>query len=258
MKNAKQNILQTFKIIALALILTTGLSIALAWNGPAAAPPTPNTDEPLNTSNNWQTKYGYLSLPKLIDSNDGQTGYYLDPGANSWLYRLYSYDIRSSIFYDRDNTGYYVDPASTSKFNAINLGGVSRSSWPSGSDGYNPDNQPTASVRGEPTRAEIESWGDRYDTDTNTWRPAQTLSVSGQTLSISSGNSVTLPKGLSIVRYSGTGCGNCPCGSYWYNVHTDWCYNSCPGRVCSPTRETPVVCEGDHGELRSWTMYCVE
>ncbi len=34
-------------------------------------------------------------------------------------------------------------------------------------DGYNPDNQPTASGRGEPTRDEIESWGDRYDTDTH-------------------------------------------------------------------------------------------
>ncbi|MCK4386618.1 MAG: hypothetical protein KAV41_00840 [Candidatus Pacebacteria bacterium] len=130
MQNTKQQVLQTLKIIALALILTTGLSIALAWNGPTAAPPGNNTDEPLNTSNNWQTKYGYLSLPKLIDSNDGQTGYYLDPGANSWLYRLYSYDIHSSIFYDQDNTSYYVDPASTSKFNTINLGGVNRSSWP--------------------------------------------------------------------------------------------------------------------------------
>ncbi len=42
------------------------------------------------------------------------------------------------------------------------------------------------------------SWGCvdlPVDTDTDTWRPAQTLSVSGQTLSISSGNSVTLPSG---------------------------------------------------------------
>ncbi|MCK4386991.1 MAG: hypothetical protein KAV41_02835 [Candidatus Pacebacteria bacterium] len=119
MKSIKHHISQTLKIISLALILTTGFSIALAWTGPTAAPPGNNTDEPLNTSNNWQTKYGYLSLPKLIDSNDGQTGYYLDPGANSWLYRLYSYDIRSSIFYDQDNTDYYVDPASTSKLNRV-------------------------------------------------------------------------------------------------------------------------------------------
>lgn len=42
-------------------------------------------------------------------------------------------------------------------------------SWGDANDNYNPDNQPTASGRGEPTRAEIESWGDKYDD--NTWRP---------------------------------------------------------------------------------------
>ncbi|MCK4386616.1 MAG: hypothetical protein KAV41_00830 [Candidatus Pacebacteria bacterium] len=233
MQSAKQNILQTLKIIALALILTTGLSIALAWNGPTAAPPGNNTDEPLNTSNNWQTKYGYLSLPKLIDSNDGQTGYYLDPGANSWLYRLYSYDIRSSIFYDQDNTDYYVDPASTSKFNTINLGGVSRSSWPVDTD-----------------------------TDTNTWRPAQTLSVSGQTLSISSGNSVALPSGLSIVEYSGTGCGNCPCGysRIGGSRSNKYCYESCNGHVCTPEGHGKAMCwlGGGNNYDTSWAMHCVE
>jgi len=40
-------------------------------------------------------------------------------------------NISASLMYDRDNTGYYVDPASTSKFNTINLGGVSRNTWPS-------------------------------------------------------------------------------------------------------------------------------
>ena len=40
--------------------------------------------------------------------------------------------VRAPIFYDSNNTGYYVNPAGTSKFNTINLGGVSRNSWPSG------------------------------------------------------------------------------------------------------------------------------
>ena len=42
---------------------------------------------------------------------------------------------------------------------------------------------------------QITGHGCGTDTNTNTWRPAQTLSVSGQTLSISSGNSVSLPGG---------------------------------------------------------------
>ncbi len=87
-----------------------------AWTGPTSAPPAGNTDEPLNVSNRLQTKAGYFYVPRIYDANND--GYYVDPASNSWLYRLYSYDVRSSIFYDLDNTGYYVDPASTSVVNA--------------------------------------------------------------------------------------------------------------------------------------------
>jgi len=34
--------------------------------------------------------------------------------------------------YDQDNTSYYVDPSGVSVFNAINLGGVTRNTWPTG------------------------------------------------------------------------------------------------------------------------------
>ena len=40
-------------------------------------------------------------------------------------------NLQSPRFEDRDNASYYVDPASTSVFNTISLGGVSRSTWPS-------------------------------------------------------------------------------------------------------------------------------
>ena len=43
-------------------------------------------------------------------------------------------NIRTNKLYDRDNTNYYVDPSGTSKFQTINLGGISYSSWPSGED----------------------------------------------------------------------------------------------------------------------------
>ena len=88
------------------------------------------TDTLQSVTNRGRITTQNIRSPKLEDNDN--TGYYVDPNSNSWLYRIYSYDIRSDIFYDRQNTGYYVDPASTSKFNTINLGGVSRSSWPSG------------------------------------------------------------------------------------------------------------------------------
>ena len=115
---------QIIKVIALSLILITSMGIALAWTGPTNEPPLDNLLPPINTSNESQTKDGYLSVPALFDANEGQTGYYVDPGENSWLYRLYSYDIRSSIFYDQDDTNYYANPAGTSKFGSIDATGT--------------------------------------------------------------------------------------------------------------------------------------
>ncbi|OGZ29735.1 MAG: hypothetical protein A2931_00330 [Candidatus Niyogibacteria bacterium RIFCSPLOWO2_01_FULL_45_48] len=118
------------------LQITTGLAVVLAlalianasWIPPSQPPPNANVSQPLNVSGTTQTKTGKLNFTWFEDQD--QPGYYVDPGSNSWLYRLYSYDIRSDIFYDRNNTNYYVDPNSTSVFNTVSLGGVSRSSWP--------------------------------------------------------------------------------------------------------------------------------
>ena len=110
----------------LAIILFT--IIADAFTEPSSAPPGGNVSAPLNTSATTQTKTGKLLFTWFEDQN--QPEYYVDPGGNSWLYRLYSYDVRSDIFYDRNNTSYYVDPNSTSVLNTINLGGVLKSSWP--------------------------------------------------------------------------------------------------------------------------------
>lgn len=61
----------------------------------------------------YTNSYSYSTI--MYDSNN--TGYYVDPNSNSWLYRLYSYDVRADILYDRNNTGYYLDPNSTSRLN---------------------------------------------------------------------------------------------------------------------------------------------
>ncbi len=105
------------------------------------------------------------------------------------------------------------------------------------------------------------SWGCvvlPVDTDTNTWRPAQKLAISGQTLSITDGGSVTLPGStLSIVKYSGGGCDNCPCGYHTYQ-RVRHCIQSCAGHVCSPaTANVLLTCYSDPGSP-DWIMYCIE
>ena len=111
------NIKKLVNLIAIFTLLFLIIGTLNAWTGPTEAPPGGNVDEPLNTSNQTQTKYGYLYFPKWFDSNND--GYYLDPDGNSWLNRLYSHDIRASIFYDVDNTSFYLDPNGTSVLNNI-------------------------------------------------------------------------------------------------------------------------------------------
>ncbi|MEK7538632.1 MAG: hypothetical protein AAB552_02205 [Patescibacteria group bacterium] len=61
-----KNIAQNVKLIALAVILSFGISFASAWVLPTAAPPNGNADAPLTTGSVQQTKKGNL----VIDSGD--------------------------------------------------------------------------------------------------------------------------------------------------------------------------------------------
>ena len=96
------------------------------------------------------------------------------------------------------------------------------------------------------------------DTDTNTWRPAQTLAVSGQTLSISSGNSVSLPggsgcpTGMEFVKFDKTGICmdenptqiSASCRAYaGYGSHTDSRKATAYARLINVFIETKVVAE---------------
>jgi len=126
-------------ILIITIALTLGLSISLqsllaAWTAPTAIPPNDNTAAPINVSATGQAKQGGLILNTSASANGlivqyGNVGIgTVSPGAKLDV----NGDIYSTIMYDRDNTGYYINPAGTSKFNIINLGGESRSSWPSG------------------------------------------------------------------------------------------------------------------------------
>ena len=104
------------KIILIVLIF--GALFASAWQGPTTTPPDGNVNTLLNTSNETQTKAGYLYFPKWFDSDDDE--YYVDPDANSIFARIYAnLDMRAPKFFDLDDSDYYVDPASTSRVNSI-------------------------------------------------------------------------------------------------------------------------------------------
>src|SRR6476620_407266 len=62
----KTQIIQTIKIIALALVLSAGIAFAQAWTGPAGAPPTLNTAAPINVSSANQVKTGALGVGPLV------------------------------------------------------------------------------------------------------------------------------------------------------------------------------------------------
>jgi len=84
--------------------------------------------------NSWLYRiYSYdVRADIMYDRNN--TGYYVNPNSNSWLYRIYSYDIRADIMYDRNNTGYYVDPNGTTNLYTLCIRGNCETGWPSGGD----------------------------------------------------------------------------------------------------------------------------
>jgi len=64
----------TIKISALALVLSFGLSYALAWTAPTATPPGANVAAPINASATSQTKSGDLTLGRLFTTASSSIG----------------------------------------------------------------------------------------------------------------------------------------------------------------------------------------
>ena len=92
MKNQTNNLLKDVAKVAVFGVAFLVLQ-ALAFTEPSQSPPWGNTPAPLNVSGSTQAKSGELQIPILRDYNN--PGYYVDPDANSWLYRLYSFELRS-------------------------------------------------------------------------------------------------------------------------------------------------------------------
>ena len=65
-----KNITQPIKVVALALMLSVGISYVFAWTTPTLTPPNGNVASPLNVGNTAQTKTGDLGLGRnLISAN---------------------------------------------------------------------------------------------------------------------------------------------------------------------------------------------
>lgn len=64
-----KQIFSIFKVSALAVVLSFGLSYALAWTAPTATPPSGNVSAPINTSATAQTKEGGLTFGSLYNGN---------------------------------------------------------------------------------------------------------------------------------------------------------------------------------------------
>jgi len=143
--------MSTKKTILTILLFILCCGVVSAWTGPSSEPPTSNISAPINVGPNPQIKQGIFgvdtgySIKSPIYYDYPSTSYYLDLDLASVLNDLYTYDdifVGSSStddnanlyianrIYDWDSTAYYIDPSSTSRFNTINLGGVSMSSWP--------------------------------------------------------------------------------------------------------------------------------
>jgi hypothetical protein len=80
------------KIGIMYIVALLVVGSVLAWSGPSAAPPDPNTPAPINVGATAQTKSGNLTISGSLTSN---------------------------ILYDGNNAGYYIDPNGTSRMGQV-------------------------------------------------------------------------------------------------------------------------------------------
>lgn len=78
----RNQLLNATKVVMLAVILSFGLSYAIAWTAPATTPPGGNVDAPINTGSTAQTKAGNLTVSGL-DLNAGSITNIWSIAANS-------------------------------------------------------------------------------------------------------------------------------------------------------------------------------
>jgi len=68
------NIINAMKVSVLAVVISFGLSYALAWTAPTATPPAGNVSAPINTSATAQTKAGGLTVGSITTTGAATVG----------------------------------------------------------------------------------------------------------------------------------------------------------------------------------------
>jgi hypothetical protein len=135
------------KTIALVLGVLTMVflisAIVQAWTEPSKTPPEGNVPAPINVSSNAQTKEGSLTIGDVFTIAGG--------GGESLVIRnggdvkIYNANNSGSVLFYCDTDGQLTIPRNlkvgdTGTFDCINLGGVTKCSWPSGGNGGNGGN----------------------------------------------------------------------------------------------------------------------
>jgi len=70
----RNQLLDSAKIIILAIVLSFGLSYVMAWTAPTATPPAGNVSAPINTSATAQTKIGGITVGSLTTAGIATVG----------------------------------------------------------------------------------------------------------------------------------------------------------------------------------------
>ena len=84
-----KSITKSLKVIALALILSVGISYVSAWTAPTVTPPNGNVSAPLNVGGTDQTKLGSISAASFWDSND-PVNFYVNPNGDSKVKNVFA------------------------------------------------------------------------------------------------------------------------------------------------------------------------
>lgn len=100
-----KSVLRDIKAIALAIVLSLGISMAYTWTGPVSAPPQSNATTLINTSITSQTKSGALWTSSFLTTGGGYFGGSVGVGVSSPEYPLEVqsgsciYQFKSNEFY---------------------------------------------------------------------------------------------------------------------------------------------------------------
>lgn len=126
----------TIKLIREIGIFTIALTLALvvnfvyaAWNNPSSAPTSDNTDAPINTGSDAQTKSGTLTVSALLSDTQvracagGECSYLRLPIDDVYHNYLRGHTVFNGALVDEDNNTYFLNPDGWNVLNNLQIHG---------------------------------------------------------------------------------------------------------------------------------------